>query len=49
MINLEAAINNFATRLDDRRDVLVSAIQCFKATDNVSVFIINKHSIYNIL
>ena len=32
---LEEVINNFASRLDDRRDVLVLAIECFKATDNV--------------
>lgn len=33
---LEETINNFATRLDDRRDVLVLAIECFKAFDNVT-------------
>jgi thioesterase domain-containing protein len=31
---LEDAINNFAIRLDDRREVLVLAIECFKASDN---------------
>lgn len=34
-LKLEETINNFATRLDDRREVIVLAIECFKASDNV--------------
>lgn len=31
---LEENINNFATRLDDRREVLILSIECFKAFNN---------------
>ena len=33
---LEHQINLFASRLDERRDVLVLTVECFKACDNVS-------------
>ena len=33
---LEEAINTFATHLDDRREMMVVAIECFKACNNVS-------------
>ena len=36
---LETAINNFASRLDERRENVVLAIECFKASNNVNVII----------
>ena len=49
---LDETINTFATLLDERRDILVLSIECFKACKNVSLQLlpyIGYHYYYSVI